>query len=92
MGALIKSYRHLVDPTTGMGEMHLPTSCWIMVAMIAAFTVWTCLSVLGSAAAYERRRRTLGREVKDLRQRYSLSLPGLIIRPDTGTESDRKAA
>ncbi len=72
--------------------MHLPTGCWIMVAIIAAFTVWTCLSVLGTAVEYERRRRNLGREVNDLRRRYSLSFPGRVIRPDTGTEFDRKAA
>ncbi len=75
-----------------MGEMHLPTGCWIMVALIAAFTVWMSLAVLGTVMEYERRRRNLGREVKDLRRKYSLSFPGLVITPETRTGSDRKAA
>ena len=75
-----------------MGETNLPTACWIMVALIAAFTVWTCLSMLGTAVVYERRRRTLGREVKDLRKKYSLSFPGLVMTPETRTGSDREAA
>ncbi len=75
-----------------MGETNLPTACWIMVALIAAFTVWTCLSMLGTAVAYERRRRNLSREVKDLRRKYSLSFPGLVITPDSRTGSDREAA
>ncbi len=75
-----------------MGEMHLPTGCWIIVALIAAFTVWMSLAVLGTVREYERRRRMLGHEVKHLRQRYALSFPGLVIRPDAGTGSDHKAA
>ena len=75
-----------------MGEMHLPTVCWIMVALIAAFTVWMSLAVLGTVMEYERRRRNLGREVKDLRRRYSLSFPLMVVTPETKTGSDRKAA
>ncbi len=75
-----------------MGEMHLPTGCWIMVALIAAFTVWMSLAVLGTVMEYERRRRNLGREVKDLRRRYSLSFPLMVVTPETKTGSDRKAA
>ena len=63
-----------------------------MVAIIAAFTVWTCLSLLGSVVEYERRRRNLAHEVKDLRSRYSLSFPVAVIPPGTRTGSDRTAA
>jgi len=63
-----------------------------MVALIAAFTVWMSLAVLGTVMEYERRRRNLGREVKDLRRRYSLSFPLMVVTPETKTGSDRKAA
>ncbi len=76
----------------GMGEMHLPTGCWILVALIAAFTVWTCLSMLATVVEYERRRRNLGREVNDLRRRYSWSVPAAVMTPGTKTGSGRKAA
>ncbi len=66
----------------------------MMVALIAAFTVWMCLSAIGAAVEYERKRQTLGQEVKDLRKRYALSFPGVILSPDAVAEprSDRKAA
>ena len=54
-----------------------------MVAMIAAFTVWMCLSTIGAAVEFERKRRSLGQEVQDLRDRYSLSFPCVIISPKT---------
>ena len=41
---------------------------------------------------YERCRLSLRREVKDLRQRYSLTSPVVVVTPDAGTGSDRKAA
>lgn len=63
-----------------------------MVAVIAAFTVWICLSIFGSALEYERRRRSLGREVRELRMRYQLSFPLADRTPRTGTGSDRKVA
>ncbi len=69
--------------------MNLPTGCWIMVAAIAGFTVWTCLTTLGAAADFERRRRTLGHEVKELRKRSSYQGEA---EPDDATGSDRKAA
>jgi len=43
-----------------MGVTNLPTGCWLMVAVIAAFTVWICLSIFGTVLEYERRRRSLG--------------------------------
>ncbi len=61
-----------------------------MVALIATFTVWTCLTMLGTAAQYERRRRTLGREVKALRKRYVFA--GAVLETPDTIESDRKAA
>ena len=61
-----------------------------MVAVIAAFTVWICLSIFGTVMEYERRRRNLGREVKDLRMRYMLSSPSAQRTPRA--RSDRKAA
>jgi len=75
-----------------MGVTNLPTGCWLMVAVIAAFTVWICLSIFGTVLEYERRRRNLGREVMDLRRRYSLSFPSAERTPGTSTGSDRKAA
>ena len=63
-----------------------------MVALIAAFTVWMSLAVLGTVMEYERRRRNLGREVKDLRRRYSLSFPLMVVTAETKTGSDRKVA
>ena len=63
-----------------------------MVALVAAFTVWMTLAVLGTVMEYEHRRRSLGREVKDLRRRYSLSFPLMVVPPETKTGSDRKAA
>ncbi len=61
-----------------------------MVAVIAAFTVWTCLAMLASAADYERRRRTLGLEVRELRKRYSFHRAATDAEATTGT--DREAA
>ena len=77
-----------------MGETYLPAGFWLMVALMAAFAVWMCLSTIGAAIEYERHRQTLGQEVKDLRNRYSLSYPGTIIRPDSVAKRDsgRKAA
>ncbi len=63
-----------------------------MVAVIAAFTVWICLSIFGTVLEYERRRRNLGREVNDLRRRYSWSFPAAVMTPGTKTGSGRKAA
>jgi len=60
------------------------------VAMIAAFTVWTCLSIFGTVMEYERRRSNLGREVMDLRKQYSLSFPTAESKPKAG--SGRRAA
>ena len=61
-----------------------------MVALVAAFTVWTCLSIFGTVMEYERRRSNLGNEVMDLRRKYSLSFPTAEVTPKAG--SGRKAA
>jgi hypothetical protein len=75
-----------------MGVTNLPTGCWVMVALIAAFTMWICLSIFGTVLEYERRRRNLGREVMDLRKRYSLSFPVAEKTPDTKSGSFRRVA
>ncbi len=77
-----------------MGETNLPAEAWLLVAMIAAGTVVMCLSVLGAAVQYEQARRRLAAEVRELRERYSLSYPDVIVPVDVMSDMapDRKAA
>ncbi len=77
-----------------MGETNLPAEVWFLVALIAAMTVTMCLSVLGAAMRYEHARRLLAGQVHELRERYSLSYPDVIVSLDvmSDTDTDRAAA
>ncbi len=77
-----------------MGETNLPAEVWLVVAMIAAMTVTMCLSVISAAIRYETVRRNLAGEVQELRKRYSLSCPDVIMPVDVMSDmgTDREAA
>ena len=77
-----------------MGETNLPAEVWLLVALIAAMSVTMCLSVLGAAVQYEIARKRLAGEVRELRERYSLSYPDVIVPVDavSGSETERTAA
>ncbi len=77
-----------------MGDTNLPAEVWFLVAMIAAMTVTMCLRVLVAAMRYEHDRSKLAGEVDELRKRYSLSYPDVIVSVDvmSDMESDVRAA
>jgi len=77
-----------------MGDTNLPAEVWFLVAMIAAMTVTMCLRVLVAAMRYEHDRSKLAGEVDELRKRYSLSYPDVIVSVDVVSDmkSDVRAA
>ncbi len=77
-----------------MGETNLPAEVWLLVALIAAMTVTMCLSVLSAAVEYGGTSKTLAGDVRELRERYSLSYPDVIVPVDviSDMETERRAA